>query len=34
LSEAARAHALHEDEGNRVRHYQDVEAQREQFAKM
>lgn len=34
MTEAARAHALGEDEGNRTKHYQDIEAQRMQFAKM
>ena len=33
VSEAARAHALGEDEANRTKHYRDIEAQREQFAK-
>jgi hypothetical protein len=34
MTEAARAHALSEDEANRTKHYHDIEAQREQFAKM
>jgi hypothetical protein len=34
MTEAARAHELSEDEGNRKKHHQDIEAQRLQFAKM
>jgi hypothetical protein len=34
MTEAARAHALSEDEANRSKHYHDVEVQREQFAKL
>ncbi len=33
LAEAARAHALGEDDANRAKHYRDIELQREQFAK-
>jgi hypothetical protein len=32
--EAAKAHALGEDDANRTKHYRDIEAQRAQFAKM
>jgi hypothetical protein len=34
MDEAARAHALGEDEANRAKQYHDIEVQRAQFAKM